>query len=373
MPEWKLEIRKRLAGLRLSPAQESEIVEELAQHLDERYHELRRAGASEEEAYQTSLADLADDDQLKHDLGRIIRRGSPEPIVFAQRGRGRMTADIWQDLRYAVRMLKRTPGFTSIAVLCMALGIGGTTTIFSVVRPILLSRLPYKDPDRLTMIFTIWKFGNRSGDRGAVSGPDILEWRNRANSFEQIEAFTSDQVSLAGGAEAVRVKAAQVTPGLFGLLGISPQMGRVFSDTEQARDSTSDGTPGQVRPSVVMISSKLWRANFGADPEIVGRTVKLDGRLATIAGVMPSGYSFPLDADLWLPVSIPTTRGNAFLQVIARLKNGVTLDQARSEMAAIAHALHEEYPTSNNDLGLNTIPLRRYLVGNVQPILLVLF
>jgi putative ABC transport system permease protein len=270
-------------------------------------------------------------------------------------------------------MLKRTPGFTSIAVLCLALGIGGTTTIFSVLRPILLSPLPYKDPDRLAMIFTIWKFGNRSGDSGAVAGPDILEWRNRAESFEQIEAFTSDQVSLAGGEEAVRVKAAQVTPGLFALLGAGPAIGRVFSDTEQARDSTSDGTPGQVRPSVVIISSKLWRANFGSDPDILGRTVKLDGRLATIVGVMPRGFSFPLDADLWLPVSIPTARGNAFLQVIARLKSGVTLDQARSEMAAIAHALHEEHPTSNNDLGLNTIPLRRYLVGNVQPILLVLF
>src|SRR5215470_13837685 len=106
MPEWKVEIRKRLAGLKLAGNQEAEIIEELAQHLDERYHELRRAGASEEAAYQTALADLADGGQLKHDLGRIIRRGSPEPIVFAQRGRGRMIADIWQDLSYAARMLK---------------------------------------------------------------------------------------------------------------------------------------------------------------------------------------------------------------------------------------------------------------------------
>src|SRR5215470_1051616 len=225
MPDWKREIRERIKGLDIEPGRDVELVDELSQHIEDRYQELRKSGASEEEAYQTALADLADGDQLESGLGRIIRRESPEPIAFAQRGRGRMIADIWQDLRYSVRMLKRTPGFTSIAVLCMALGIGGTTTIFSVVRPILLSRLPYKDPDRLTMIFTIWKFGNRSGDRGAVSGPDILEWRNRANSFEQIEAFTSDQVSLAGGAEAVRVKAAQVTPGLFGLLGISPQMG----------------------------------------------------------------------------------------------------------------------------------------------------
>jgi putative ABC transport system permease protein len=373
MHDWKAEIKERLSGLDIDPGREREIVDELAQHLEDRYQELRLSGASEPEAYHDALEELAGSQQLKRDLGRIVRRPSPEPIVFNRKGRFSMISSLLQDLHYAARMLRRTPGFTSIAVLCMALGIGGTTTIFSIIHPILLTRLPYKDPNRVAMIFSIWRFGNRTGDRGAVSGPDMLEWRNRAHSFEQIEAFSVQQVSLAGGDAPLRVQTASVTGGLFSLLGIDPRMGRVFSDDEQSSGVATEDVLGQRRAPVAVISDKLWRADFGADPGTVGKTITLDGSIATIVGIMPPGFSFPLEADLWLPIQIPTTRSNAFLTVIGRLASNVSLEQARSEMSAVAHALHEEHPSSDNDLGLNTISLRRYLVGDVEPTLLVLF
>lgn len=179
MPEWKQEIRRRLAGLKLEPTREAEIVEELTQHLDDRYEELLAAGATDDAASREALAELSDssllaelsDHELQAQLRRVERRAHPEPVVLGARRRNLM-ADLWQDLRYGIRVLLTQPGFTAVAVLTLALGIGPITAIFTIAQSVLFKPLPYEEPDRLVRI---WK--NTQGSQGATSVPDFIDWR----------------------------------------------------------------------------------------------------------------------------------------------------------------------------------------------------
>ncbi|MGH9763598.1 MAG: ABC transporter permease, partial [Blastocatellia bacterium] len=312
--DWKAMIKDRLTGLNLAPEREAEIIDEMAQHLEERYRELRRGGVSDEEARRLASLEIGDASELARRLARVEHLAVLEPTVLGATVKSSIISDIWRDVRYAARSLAKARGFTLVAVLCLALGIGGTTTIFSIVKPVLLSRLPFKDADGLSMLFKHFHFMDVYNDRGMASGAEVLEWRASAHSLEQIEAFTAFQASLTGGGQPTRVQVAQVTPGLFSLLGVSPARGRLFSDGDVGPGNVFDpetGVPGI--QLVALISDRVWRSEFGSDPQIIGRPAKLDGQLVNIIGVMPPSFTFPEEADIWTPVRIPNTDSGTFL------------------------------------------------------------
>src|SRR5262245_23995171 len=237
MPDWKPEIRWRLARLQLAPTRENAIVEELAQHLDESYAELLANGVSEADAYRQLRAELYDGGLLTHGLRRVERFTDSEPIVLGTNRRTNMIADLWQDLRYGARMLRKNPGFTLIAVFTLALGIGANTAIFSVVEGLLLRPLPYHEPEALV------RLSNKTSrfPRIGISYPNFSDWRERAQSFEGMAAFRSESFNLTGVEKAVRLRGRTVNWNLFKLLGVQPQLGRLF-----IAEDDRYGAPGTV-------------------------------------------------------------------------------------------------------------------------------
>lgn len=238
-----------------------------------------------------------------------------------------------KDLRYGARALAATPGFTAAAIICLALGIGGTTAIFSVVHAVLLRPLGYREPDRLVRLYTEFpKFPNGGLRRFWTSSPEYYELSHELESWESMDAWSTGGVNLGGAAEPIRVTSCSVTGGLFPTLGVSPIIGR--SITPQ------DDVPGA--PLVVVISEGLWQRAFASDRSVVGRVIQINGRNANIAGVMPSSFTFPpgeIDApEVWQPFQLPPpppnpqNRGSHYLYLIGRLKPGVSLKHARDEI-----------------------------------------
>ena len=269
-----------------------------------------------------------------------------------------MMSILWQDLRYGARMSLKNPGFTLIAALTLALGIGANTAIFSVVNAVLLRPLPFKEPERLVMV---WNRGAEAagGDRTPLAVADLLDWRAQSRSFAEIEAFQNTIYNYTGGDSPERVQAAVVTAKFFSMLGALPSLGRAFSPDEER--------PGAQR--VVLLSDGFWRKHFAADPQVVGRAIKLSGDSFTVIGVMPAALDFPnKDVELWTALQLqqPTRRGPYFLTGAARLKPGVSLDQARAE------ALNTFKSSFEGKLDLNVLPVNDFIVGNVRLALLVL-
>ena len=267
----------------------------------------------------------------------------------------------WQDLHYGLRMLRTRPGFTAVAVLTLALGIGANSAIFSIVNAVLLRSLPYPQPDRLMMVFTSSQRPGWRMKTSSVYDPDFIEWREQNRVFEGMAAYSGGPFNLTGSGEPERVSGAQVTANFFSVLGVKPILGRAFFAEEEQ--------PGHHH--VVLVSERLWRRRFGGDPALVGRMIKLDGESFTVVGIMPATFQFPNQADLWSPAVLVNNRGNAFRRVIARLKPGVTQAQAQAEMATIASRLEQEFPKSNRGLGANVVSLHEQVVGNARSALLI--
>ena len=228
MPDWKKEIRQRLAGLKLAPARESEIVEELAQHLDDRYQELLADGASDADAERLTLAELSEN-ELFRELQRVERKTPPEPIVTGTNRRINMVADIWKDLRYGIRMLLKKPGFTAIAVITLALGIGASTAIFSAVNPILFESLPYPDAGQIVTISD--DFGTIDSSVGMTFGT-YHELVQRSRSFTSIAVVKPWQPAMTGPAEPERLEGQRVSASYFQVLGVSPALGLNFNSSD---------------------------------------------------------------------------------------------------------------------------------------------
>lgn len=362
MPEWKEEVRKRLSGLKLPPAQEAEIVEELAQHLEDVYERALRGGASEFEARRAAHQELAGD--LLNELPRPKTPVYQQP-VFERSGRFNLLADLLHDLRYAARMQRKNPAFTIIAVIALGLGIGANTAIFSVVNTVLLRPLPYKDPERLVMV---WEDASRHGyPRDTPAAANFIDWRDQNQVFEGMAAIADTSFNLTGVGEPERFEGRRVSANLFPLLGVEPQIGRVFTAAEDQ--------PGSQR--VVLLSYGLWQRRFGGDPNIVGKALTLNGESYIVVGVMPARFQFPSsDDEAWVPIAFTqqeaSNRGRHYLQVLARLKPGVTLAQAQTEMSTIAARLQQQYPEQNADLGAAVQSLHEHLVGDIRPALLIL-
>ncbi len=277
-----------------------------------------------------------------------------------------MIRDLWQDTRYGARMLRKSPGLTGVAVLSLALGIGAISTIFSFVNGIMLRPLPYPEPERLVLVDeTAFKRGSPSMN---VSFPNFVDWREQNHSFEDIACYDTDGFIIGGGgggAEPELVKAAFVTQGLFEVLGVAPILGRTFTADEDQPD----------HDQVVILSYGLWQRRFGADPNILGQTLLLNNRSRTVIGVMPKGFQFPEVAEAWGPLALTTkifTRTDHGLLSIARLKPGVTLDQARAEMIGIASNIEQQNPITNEGLSVTLTSLRAGLVGDYKKALLIL-
>ena len=271
-------------------------------------------------------------------------------------------SSVLHDLRYAGRALLKSPGFTTVAVLTLALGIGANTAIFSVVNGVLLKPLPFHEAERLVRVFEVTR-----GGLGTASPPNFTDWRADSSAFREMAAYTATAGVLGGAGDPQRVAGAAVTGGFFPVLAAGPLIGRAISE--------SDAVVGQDR--VVVLSYGLWQRRFGADPGIAGRTLQLDGRDYTVTGVMPAGFEYPAGAEMWVPLAfteedLETQRGAHYLDVIARLESGATVEQASSEMAAIADLLEARYPDSNTGSSAAVLPLREAIVGNARPALLIL-
>ncbi|HEY7179984.1 MAG TPA: ABC transporter permease [Blastocatellia bacterium] len=271
---------------------------------------------------------------------------------------------LWQDLRYGARMLLKNPGFTAIAVITLALGIGANAAIFSVVNAVLLRPLPFKDPDRLMMIRETWlpKFPEFS-----VSPGNFLDWRKQNTVFDRLVAFNGLSFNMVGTGDPEQIRGMKVTDGFFATFGAQPQLGRDFLPEEDQ--------PG--RDNVVILSHGLWQRRFAGDPKILNRALTLNGQSYTVIGVMPATFRFGgSDLDLWTPMAFTAQQaqihGGHWLGAIGRLKPGVTEDQARAEMVAIAGRLATQYPDANTGWSVKLMPMLEFTVRSIKEALLVL-
>ena len=276
------------------------------------------------------------------------------------------------DIRYGFRMLAKAPGFTAVAVITLALGIGANTAIFSVVNAVLIRPLPYANANRLVMM---WERRLPDGEQQNVTSPaTFLNWRERATAFEQTAACFNGTAILTGGATPERLNVQDVSPNLFSMLGANAALGRTLLVSEDSVDGAND---------VVVLSFEMWQRRFGSDTGIVGRKILLNGKPQTVVGVMPRGFQFFVkhqsfgqeQPDLWLPMTFDEKSRSfhgRYLQAVGLLRPGVTLAQAQSEMTGLALNLAVQDPDSMKNWTVNLVPLRTQLVGAIQPALRVL-
>ena len=339
---------------------------ELEFHLEMRARELAEQGFTPTEARQIAERQFGDVEFTRS----YMRRMSME--LDRNRARAEWARELAQDARYAVRTMLASPVFTLVAVVTLALGIGANTAIFSVVNGILFRPLPYPHPDQLVRV---WSSKGSAGEvQEAISDPDLADWRAQRNAFAEIGGWwyqdAGSGMDLTGRGEPKRIAGAFITPGFFPTLGVAPIAGRLPREDELTRGGNDLN---------VVLSYDFWQREFGGDESIVGKTLRLDGELFTVLGVMPKSFRFPNDrVDVYAPWShipdegIPHTRDDRVLEAIARLKPGVALERGRAELAAVARRLAELYPEDRGVPGVTMMSLQDQMVGNVRTGLLVL-
>jgi predicted permease len=275
----------------------------------------------------------------------------------------------FQDFRFALRILRKNPGFSAIAILTLALGIGANTALFSVVNGVLLNPLPYPQPDRLVALYSHTPEMNTS----SISYPNFLDWQRENNSFLALGAFRSDDFNLTGMGDTERLKGNMVSAAFFPILGIKPKIGRVFTD----EDDHIGATP------VALISEGLWNRKFASSPDVVGKSITLDGTLYSLVGVIPGTFhyqdgNFQPNSDVYVPIGqwdaalFRDRHTGMGMDAVGRLKPGVTLAQAKSDMDSVATHLAQVYPDIDKDSGITLIALKENMVGDIRPFLLIL-
>ena len=344
-----MRILSRLRAVFTKPALDADFAEELAQHLEAATADNLRAGMTPEEARRQARIAFGGMDQIR-ELHRDIR-GLP------------WLEDIARDLRYGARMLRKDPCFTAVAVLTLALGIGANTTLFSVIHSVLLSPLPFPDSERLAYVETYWN----PEDYGASSGPDYLDWIERNKVFEGLCAMNDCQPNLTGGGDPLALHGLQVSANFFDVMEPHMTLGRGFRPEE--------GQTGG--PRVAVLSPRLWRSRFGADPQIVGKVITLDDVPHTVVGVSSSRMGFlEKSTQIYVPFQkdrLMRQRSNNFLIVLGRRKADVTWQQVQAEMVGIAGQLQQQYPQENKDKSVRIHPLHEFLVSNLRTTLLILY
>jgi len=322
---------------------EAEMDEELRFHYDREIEKLTSAGVTREEAVRRAHLMVGGAEQLKEEC----RDARGVQII----------ENFLRDLRFSLRMLRKSPGLTIVAVLTLALGIGANTAIFSVIDSVLLSPLPYPDPDRLVTI--------KQND----SLRNINDIRRQTKTLAQGGGVTLERMDYTGGAEPLQVRAAYVNAGLLETLGVSPMLGRLISPDEDVKGG----------PHNMVIMHHFWREFLGADPKVIGRSLTLNGNRYTVIGVMPQSFALPEDetdifVSLWVayPEAAPF-RGVHFMRTYWRLNSDVTLDQAQADLSGIANQLAKQYPETEGNHPRTLVPLHQFLVGDIRPALLILF
>jgi predicted permease len=275
---------------------------------------------------------------------------------------------MFQDLRYGIRILSKSPGFTAVAVLTLALGIGANTAIFSVVNGVLLNPLPYYQPDQLIALYS----RDPNFTQSSISYPNYLDWVRGNHSFSALAAFRSDDFNLTGMGEPERLPAEMVSAGFFSLLGVRPVIGRAFTAAEDQVGAAP----------VVVMSEGLWKRKFGSSPDALGKTLTLNGMAYTIVGVVPSQVYYPggnfQRSDVYIPIGqwndpiFHDRRAGMGMDAVGRLKPGVTFDEAKADMDALGRHLAEEYPEADKSTGITLVPLKQNVVGYIRPYLLLL-
>ncbi|HVQ14001.1 MAG TPA: ABC transporter permease, partial [Vicinamibacterales bacterium] len=341
MPEWTADLHARLAGLKLTPARDAEIVEELSQHLDDRYEELRASGSSDADARRMALEELSETGELAERMQTLSQAHVPLPIVHGQAGRRPMHG-LLEDLRYAARAMRKQPGFTAIVVLTLGVGIAVNATVFTIVNALALRPLPFEDADRIVQL-NLWNVDNAENPISELSYPDFQEWQSARRTFEQIAATDERPVDISGDQRSAAVAAAAyVSFNTFSLVRQRPELGRDFTEADDRVGA----------PPVALISGPLWRVRYGADPAIVGSTIRVNGIPSTIVGVMPQDVGFPDRVEIWLPLAgLPeterTSRATHMLDGFGRLRRDATIEQAVTELTSITASLAERYPETN--------------------------
>jgi predicted permease len=335
-----------------------DLAEEMREHLEEKTEQFVREGMS------------------RGDAEHAARRAFGNATVIEEHGREvwqwPRLESIWADVRYALRQLRKSPGFTATAVLTLALGIGANTAIFSVIDTILLRPLPYADPDRLVLVSE-----SLGGDDVGVSAQEYLDYRRENRVFSQVAAFESDGFNLTGNGQPLRVNAARISASALPLLGAAPEVGRNFADEEDRYGANR----------VVLLSHELWQSHYAGDPGIVGNTIRLDEKPYTVIGIMPPSFRFPFDgappserARLWLPIAFapnvldPANRTMEFgVGLIGRLKDGVTPQQAREDVDGIASRFMQQYDYSGTIRVAPQVHLfAAHAIGKARPLLILL-
>lgn len=347
MPNWNIEIRRRLTGSRLPATREAEIIEELSHHLDDRYRELMTGGASEEHAAKQALDELAGPDSLAAGLARVEARAPGETAVLGAPRSGNMFADFWQDWRYAGRTLQRSPGFAFVAVLTLALGIGANTAIFSVIYTVLLKPLPFRDTERLVQLWEARP--DRGWLQAGFSDANFWDVRSMNRSFDEIAALRNRSLNLTGFEYPERVRGGIVSAGFFATLGVNAVAGRTFMPGED--------DPAQ-ESRLALLSHGFWTRRFGADPALVGRSLMLDGQSYMVLGILPPGEPWLDAAEVFIPLvhRADAQRSSFELAVIGRLKNGVSMDNAAMDLDEISRQLAERYPQIDKGMGVTMRP-----------------
>ena len=358
MPDWAPQVRARLASLRLSPTREAEIVDELSQHLEDRYRELIAGGTAPDEATRLALAGFQSGDVLAEKMASLRQARVTAPATLGA-PTGYVLSDLWQEVRYAARVFWKQPAFAATAVLTLALGIGATTAVFSVVYGVLLKPLPFGDADRLVSVRHHAPHGV-----GTVHGfATYLTYRENQQAFEAIGAWVTTEVSITGE-NPERVHALQVSASTLPLLRVQPVLGRFFS--------TEDDTPGN--PLRVVLTYGYWQRRFGGVENIVGQTLAIDGTPAEVIGVLPASFTFLRtrpEIVLPMPLDASAPRFISFgFQALARLKPGVTLAQANADVSRLISLLPPMF--AQLELRPDVRPLADDVIGNVDEILWIL-
>jgi predicted permease len=371
MPNWKPEIRRRLAGLKLDPAREAAIVEELAQDLDDCYEDLLSGGANEAVAYRKTLAEMSASSAMRQELRRVERRTSDEPI-FTPEGRISMFADLWRDLRFGARTLRKTPGFTAAALATLALCIGANLTIFAVVDAVLLRPLPFPDGDRLALVYNSYPKAGVDNDGATVT--NYYERRGRIAAFSALALYRDGSAVVGESGSTEREPVMRVTSEFFSTLGAGPVLGRAFSEGEMDRQADA----------VTILTDGYWRRRFNADPKVIGQEIRVDGVRKKVIGVLGPDFRFlSSKARLFVPLSSslsdrgPDHRhsGGGATMMLARLKPGAGFEAAQSEIDAHNAMVERDNPEAKAlaDTGYRSIvvPLRAHHVAAVRPTLML--
>ena len=331
---------------------EQEVDAEVAFHLEMRVRELVEQGMPPDDARAAALRRFGDVDGIMEACRDLGRRRNEEMR------RAEWLTELRHDLRYAIRGLRASPGFAAVAVLTLAMGIGASTAIFSVANAVLLRPFPYHEPDRIVRLYET----NPTTDRFGVSEPNYLDWLERVRGLSQMAAFTAGNLTLLGDGDPEELSSMAATPSLFPLLGVRQHVGRLFDDAE-----ARPGAPARV----VLLSYAFWQTRFGGDPQVVGRTMNLNGTPYEVVGVMPPELVFPGNPVLWEPLAPSATlsrgetpRGDRRLGVLGRLAPDVTIALARDELQSVARDLARQYPETNREWGANVTSLEEWLIGD---------